>query len=165
MICTFVRYHPKIFFSVKMLYYKVWKTYKNVPPSPVLVRDPIKPYFFSDWLPNLCPIRMRGACVYAVGLLHFTPLCMCIFCNRGGWRIFQNYPNHYYTFNIFGGGKSIGENQKDKLPIRLLCLFFFYSNIHFNTRGQFNAFSKIMCSCSRIATLDSYFYNLISISI
>ena len=45
-----------------MLYYKVCRSYKNVPPSPVLVRDPIKPYFwFSDWLPNLCPIRMRVA--------------------------------------------------------------------------------------------------------
>ena len=60
-----------------MLYYKVCRSYQNVPPSPVLVRDPIKPYFwFSDWLVNLCPIRMRGAFLQS-GSSGSVLWCMC----------------------------------------------------------------------------------------
>ena len=60
-----------------MLYYKVCRSYQNVPPSPVLVRDPIKPYlWFSDWLVNLCPIRMRGAFLQ-LGVCGIVLWCMC----------------------------------------------------------------------------------------
>ena len=77
-------------YSVKMLYYKLCRSYQNVSPSAVLVRDPIKHYFSFFWLAGkllsgqnerrLLPIRMEWECALVSVLLACCTSPHCIVC-------------------------------------------------------------------------------------